>query len=535
MMLIFSSLRAYKLQLQKWSFTKYNTTRLRRDEANPQQKQEYPSTCHDNKTSNNDNRISNTDNATSNTDNATSNINNTNNNIYSVKNVSSHQFLNSCVERSAGIFPARPFHQVWQLNPARTPPLTSPLFLFQTEDIYAVNDKGQTPLHQAIQTLIDSRATHVRIDTVNQLLKAGASPRRIDVTGDTPLHLAVRCIESEVGLSLVLATFLKNNHRCLRFRNVRGATVFSNLWDRARTSPSRDHTLNFPSLGTDIGSDMQLEDMQANSSFATLFKIFITVSKAVMKSRASSLNYADFGGRPSGQWRNRKACSALGQTHNQEHGNRILHFLASTGVSGEVDVELADLLLQHGANVNSQDQNGETPLMKVLRYRRCDPGMAPLARFLVDNGADLCARDLDENCAIWDSFRAFAAGSPETFLSLAYGFVSKKGFLEEVSDYILRPVQKWTESEAKKIWDQLPIIIGFHMQREFKTPRQVMSLLKWVAEDLESLTIDETSGEFLYPYSFPQAFTKRISTLRVELMNMGHSMSSPAFDQVVRH
>lgn len=530
MTLIFSSIRAYKLQLQKWSFTKYNTTRLRRDEANNPQ-QDCPSTSHDNRTRNMENAIRHIDNASSNSDDVISDTFNAKN-IYNSTNVSSDQFLDPWVERFANsIFPPRSFHRCWQLGPDRCPTFTSPLArgFFETEDTYAMYAKGQTELHIAIQTLMDSRATHISIDTVNQLLKAGVSPRRVDLMGDTPLHLAVRGIESDVGLSLILATFLKNNHRCLRFPNATGVTVFSNLWDRARTSPSRYHALNFPALDTDIEGDTQLEDMQENSRCVAIFKIFITVSKAVMLSGASPIIYVDLTRQVSDERRDlEEVFSALGQNHNQENGSRILHFLALKGVSAKIDVELAQLLLLRGADINSQDRNGETPLMKALRYRRCDPEIAPLALFLVENGADLGARDFDGNCAIWDAYRAFAVRAPETFLSLAhmYAMNAHDMALEIPKSMLmgrLQPMQEWNRSEVKTTWDQVSKCFPFHMQPRFKSPRPLMSILKWLAQELEGLVVDNPELAPLgHGNMHARMYSWVFSELDIKLAELGH-------------
>ena len=55
-----------------------------------------------------------------------------------------------------------------------------------------------------------------------------------------------------------------------------------------------------------------------------------------------------------------------------------------------IDVEIAQLLLNHGVDLNARNSNGETPLHRaVLRGRH------KVARFLISKGADIYAKDKD--------------------------------------------------------------------------------------------------------------------------------------------
>ena len=64
------------------------------------------------------------------------------------------------------------------------------------------------------------------------------------------------------------------------------------------------------------------------------------------------------------------------------------------------NLEVPRVLLDHGANVDAEDNRGQTPLLRVLgdqRYfgkGRCGPGF-DIARLLVERGADVNARDKD--------------------------------------------------------------------------------------------------------------------------------------------
>ena len=60
-------------------------------------------------------------------------------------------------------------------------------------------------------------------------------------------------------------------------------------------------------------------------------------------------------------------------------GRTALHFAASIGTN----LELIELLVNSGANVNAQSSGGETPLMKAISFDNADA-----ARTLLEKGAD---------------------------------------------------------------------------------------------------------------------------------------------------
>ena len=60
-------------------------------------------------------------------------------------------------------------------------------------------------------------------------------------------------------------------------------------------------------------------------------------------------------------------------------GRTALHFAASIGTN----LELIELLINKGANVNSQSSGGETPLMKAISFDNADA-----AKCLLEKGAD---------------------------------------------------------------------------------------------------------------------------------------------------
>ena len=78
----------------------------------------------------------------------------------------------------------------------------------------------------------------------------------------------------------------------------------------------------------------------------------------------------------------------------------------------ESDRKVFTLLVQHGANVNVKNTNGETPLMRVAGYD------AELARLLLDNGADIDYMNVGGGTALGHAINGVTLGSPDTVVRL---------------------------------------------------------------------------------------------------------------------
>ena len=72
-------------------------------------------------------------------------------------------------------------------------------------------------------------------------------------------------------------------------------------------------------------------------------------------------------------------------TDRDEHGWTPLHEASEAGM-----VEVARILIEHGADVTAQNKDGSTPLHQALKSGNVD-----LARFLIEHGADTTAHDKD--------------------------------------------------------------------------------------------------------------------------------------------
>jgi ankyrin repeat protein len=85
-----------------------------------------------------------------------------------------------------------------------------------------------------------------------------------------------------------------------------------------------------------------------------------------------------------------------------EEGRPIVHHAAES-----LNVELVELLLEHGAAVSETDRNGETPLHQVADMRQApqEPG-GKMAALLLDRGADPNARNWDDVTPLHQAVRA---------------------------------------------------------------------------------------------------------------------------------
>ena len=94
------------------------------------------------------------------------------------------------------------------------------------------------------------------------------------------------------------------------------------------------------------------------------------------------------------------------RTLNCMYGGPIINIMCKTPLHLAKDLEVAELLLDHGADVNHRDSYGWTVLMSCVKIAKClpPPQGLPLVQFLVRRGADLSAR-CGSHCGLsrnWD-------------------------------------------------------------------------------------------------------------------------------------
>ncbi len=103
-----------------------------------------------------------------------------------------------------------------------------------------------------------------------------------------------------------------------------------------------------------------------------------------------------------------KECLVQGADMNYNNGKHYSQYYSTTLIEsahkGHLEhLEIAKLLIQHGADVNSKDCNGWNPLMvAVNRGYMSDPNKQSLefAKLLIDNGADVNAKNNNGKTAL---------------------------------------------------------------------------------------------------------------------------------------
>ncbi len=76
-------------------------------------------------------------------------------------------------------------------------------------------------------------------------------------------------------------------------------------------------------------------------------------------------------------------CGADANTNSSIYGRTPLHEAAYTG-----NIEMAKLLIEHGAEINIADKDGKTPL-----HEAAGRGKLEVAKLLIEHGADVNATD----------------------------------------------------------------------------------------------------------------------------------------------
>jgi len=210
-------------------------------------------------------------------------------------------------------------------------------------DVTAQTDDGRTPLHVA------SREGHLQV--VRALLEHGASTTAQDKVGSTPLHLA------------------------LRSRDVEDPHVYNSVADAGAEDEDENRLAqSHGDLQIDLLSYLFSQEASAQATYDPLECGMHTTAQG------STLVYAAL----------RHGCTRPLRLHPKPEVG------AMAGDSSEWNylalhsghVEVAQLLVEHGADTTAQDQDGWTPLHFALRN-----GHVEIVRFLVERGADPTARN----------------------------------------------------------------------------------------------------------------------------------------------
>ena len=244
------------------------------------------------------------------------------------------------------------------------------LLLEHGANINVQNNKGQTALHLASQ--------RGRLDFMELLLDHGATVDVLDIDGFTPLHLAISKVERRA------AEFLLAHRANINLRN-----------DKSRTVLHRESEcghLIFMEVALGYGADVNAQD---NDGVTPL-------NLAISKSKESAVQLlVKHGAIDYLNMRDEKGQTSLHHLATQigdipitlslycdmdaldNSGSAPLHLAIS-----ELNLQAAELLLDHGADVDMKNSEGQTALHLASQHGSLDS-----MRVLLENGANVDAKD----------------------------------------------------------------------------------------------------------------------------------------------
>jgi ankyrin repeat protein len=316
-----------------------------------------------------------------------------------------------------------PLHLVVQENmPAYVAPLLS-----YSADIFAADNRGRTPLDRAIETkspvlpaLITKETVYYRDSVGNTILhkaienhgntelisfimEKGAWINARNDAGDTSLHLAIRQNEKESGIFLLSSPYELE----LFNANVSGETPLSLIFNAP--GGLREWALTPAALAVrdGLGSTMlhYAASWKLNSHIPAIIKRGAAL-EAKNAAEETPLFEAVKVNAPATTQTLIAAGAALSPRNNR--GDTPLH----TAVRWNA-LAAAETLIKAGAAINAPNGiNQKTPLHEAVRL-----GMSRFEQLLIENNADLEARDNEGCTPLMEAFRLGATGSAEFLLS----------------------------------------------------------------------------------------------------------------------
>jgi len=312
-------------------------------------------------------------------------------------------------------------------------------------DVNAKGQLGRTPLHRAVTTSLPQ--TRV----LELLIKEGANSAAQDDKGDTPLHLAVSKFNGEMDNESYLRTppvieaFLKAKPD-FNIRNTMGATPFLKFFDMSTGNSTS--TFRLISMFLKAGASVVMALPDGRTPLACFLhsyaKEWATMSRygecgdreirdachkalrdlldrgASVKTRTSSGDpmVVEYFRTQYTRWNAdltlaEKLCDLCSPDSTFEGGNTILHELAANRVAKAGKhcgtLGLIDIVVGKGANVNQQNDRGETPLMVIFTGKKgtksdlAEQTMSALLR----HGADPRLMDTRNRHVVFEAGKAF--------------------------------------------------------------------------------------------------------------------------------
>jgi ankyrin repeat protein len=254
----------------------------------------------------------------------------------------------------------------------------------------AVDDERKTPLHHVSQGDYESKEAGCRI--VELLLERGVDMNARDMDQDTPLHAASRCGRLEI-VKLLLGYATVNNAQCSTsvYPGLKGAYIFTPR-DESCLSPH-----SFLGHGADVNALAigwtPLHYACCWGRFEIAQMLLHHGAKLILETSQETALHA----------------VANGKYERQEDGARVAQLLLYCGVDADArdkhqrtplhvastsgKLEIMWLLLNHGAAVNATDDRRETPLHKVPQGGHKPQDGVRIAQLLLEHGGDVNAYD----------------------------------------------------------------------------------------------------------------------------------------------
>ena len=252
----------------------------------------------------------------------------------------------------------------------------------------------QTPLHRAIEW-----PNNLAVGAVQFLFKHGAdvNARREDLS--TSLHLAAAQGYFEVAQMLLERRVDVNS------RNVGGKTPL-HLVAKLTFPRSESNRLNLVELLLEYGAEVNSRDKKGATVLHDASLLRDLEVARVLLDHGAYVNAED-------NWRRTPLHRVLEPVYYLDEGRfDVARLLVERGAdvnipdknhetplhlaSFHLDLELVQLLLDHGANVNAENNRGQTSLDRVFEFKcYSDQDDSGVAQLLMERGADVNARDKD--------------------------------------------------------------------------------------------------------------------------------------------
>lgn len=354
-------------------------------------------------------------------------------------------------------------------------------------DVYAKDDFERTSLHMAMG----------HIDVVRMLLEDGALLSSQDRNGDTPFHYVFyNALEIRQKFSIIDVLL---GYDCdLNTENHSGTTPFLQLLGQYSYYAEQNDLLHCVSkmlqkgadvtkLGVDGRSPFQvfLSNGEGNDYFKFSWRgrqdnLVNTLGSFIQKGASCFTKMSDkrllvtycfhqlHRYWPFQQDLARKLCT-LTKPDKVVNGTSVLHELSAACDKTVVYVEFVNILLQNGADPDSRNRDGKTPLILALGRNKRTSKKFVLA--LVAKGADPWLSDPSGNCAIFAAFRIFSKTRSTVIMEILSLDVRKKeersigAFETEGVRTIRDRWPEWAEALAARTWREGRLALQNHSDK----------------------------------------------------------------------